>query len=54
MYVRTVEETYVNGRWNTEAIRHRDVFICDECGKEFMLGHKAKHATSGALTFSSI
>jgi hypothetical protein len=53
MYVKTVEETYVNRRWNTEAIRHCDVFICDECVQEYTLGHKAANATNDALTFCS-
>lgn len=51
MYVRTIEEKYVNRRWNTEQVRHRDVFECDECSERFTLYHKASHASTGALTF---
>lgn len=53
MYVRTIEETYVNRRWNTVQVRHKDVFTCDECGKEYQLGHKHAHSLSDALTFCS-
>ncbi len=53
MYLRTLKERYINRRWNTEQIRHKDVFACDECGREYTLGHKATHATNGALTFCS-
>jgi hypothetical protein len=51
MYLRTVEEFYVNRRWNTQHIRHKDVFKCDECDIEFALGHKSAHKMNGALTF---
>jgi hypothetical protein len=53
MYLRTIEEAYVNRRWNTAAIKHHDVFSCDECSHEFTLGYKAAHATNHALTFCS-
>ncbi len=51
MYVQTIQETYVNHRWNTVHVRRKNVFKCDECGDQFQLGYKAAHVTSGALTF---
>lgn len=53
MYIRTVEETYVNKRWGNESVRRRDVFACDQCGLEFQKGYCAAHASSTALTFCS-
>jgi hypothetical protein len=53
MYVKTVDEQYLHKRWNTQQIRHWDVFKCDECGKTYALGFKAMHATNGTLTFCS-
>jgi very-short-patch-repair endonuclease len=53
MYLRTVEEQYFHRRWNTQQVRHKDVFACDECDKEYVLGHKASHATLNVLTFCS-
>lgn len=53
MFIRTVKEIYLHKRWNTHQVRHHDMFTCDQCDKEFMLGHKVKHAVSGALTFCS-
>lgn len=53
MYLHTVAETYVERRWGSQQVRHRDVFACDECGVQYSLGHKAAHATLGSLTFCS-
>ena len=53
MFIRTVEERYVHGRWGTTQVRQRDVFKCDECGNEYTLGHKASHALNGAMSFCS-
>ena len=53
MFVKTIDETYLHKRWNTQQVRRRDVFNCDECGKEFVHGHKLAHSTNGALTFCS-
>jgi len=41
----------MNRRWNTESVRHKDVYKCDECGSVFQGPYRAAHATSGALTF---
>lgn len=53
VFIETLQETYLHKRWNTQQVRHVDVFECDECGSRFTLGHKAAHATNGALTFCS-
>lgn len=52
MYVRTVEEAYVNKRWGHVAVRRVDVYACDECGAEHHTAYKASHACS-TLTFCS-
>ncbi len=53
MFVKTTDETYLHKRWNTQQVRRRDVFDCDECGMRYSLGHKLAHSTNGALTFCS-
>lgn len=50
MYVETVEEEYVNKRWDTLLIRRRDIFKCDHCHSTFTKGYKASH-NNQSLTF---
>jgi len=53
VYVKTIEELFIDKRWGHPRARHIDVYACDECGAEHMTSHRAAHATSAALTFCS-
>lgn len=54
MFDRTIEETCVNRRWNTEYVRRMNVFLCDECNVSYVLRYKASYVGSSMLTFCSM
>ena len=51
MWIKTIEEKFINKRWGQEDLRRIDVYVCDQCGSEHRTGYKAMHADPVILTF---